>query len=82
MMMVGGGPGGAVDFGSNVGPGASSTSGGGGGSRRLRDTHAADRSAESMFLQHPGRVNRRERRGTAPKKKAEDSDESGIIYQN
>ena len=55
---------GAVDFGSNVGAGASSTAGGGGGSRRLWDTHAADRSAASTFLQHPGSVNRRERRRT------------------
>jgi len=54
---------GAVDFGSNVGAGASSTSGGG-GSRRLWDTHAADRSAASTLLKNPGPVNRRERRRT------------------
>ena len=56
---------GAVDFGGNVGAGASSTSRvGGGGSRRFGDTHAADRSAASTFTQHPGSVNRRERRRT------------------
>jgi hypothetical protein len=54
---------GAEDFGSNVGAGASGTSGGG-RSRRLWDTHAADRSAASKFLQHPGPVNRPERRRT------------------
>jgi hypothetical protein len=56
---------GGTDFGRNVGAGASSTSGGGGGgggSRRFWDSHAADRSAASAFLQHP--VNRRERRRT------------------
>ena len=53
---------GAVDFGSNVGAGASSTAG---ESRKLWDTHAADRSAASTFTQqHPGPANRRERRRT------------------
>ena len=53
---------GTVDFGSNVGAGASSTAGG--GNRKLWDTHAADRSAASTFIQHPGPANRRERRRT------------------
>ena len=51
-----------VDFGSNVGAGASSISGGDGS--RLWDTHAADRSAASTFIKHPGPINRRERRRT------------------
>jgi len=51
---------GAVDLASNPGGG-----GGGGESRRMFwDTHAADRSAASTFLQHPGPPNRRERRRT------------------
>jgi hypothetical protein len=54
---------GTVNFGSNVGAGASSTSGEE-GSRRVWDTHAADRSAASTFIKHPGPVNRRERRRT------------------
>ena len=54
---------GTVDFGSNVDAGASSTSGGD-GSRRLWDTHAADRSAASTFIKNPGPINRRERRRT------------------
>jgi hypothetical protein len=53
----------AVDFGSNVGAGASSISGRG-GNRRLWDAHPADRSAASTFLQQPGPANRRERRRT------------------
>ena len=56
---------GAVDFGSNTDAGASSISGGG-GSQKLWDSHAADRSAASTFLQqHPGPVNQRRRRRTA-----------------
>ena len=51
---------GTVNFGSNVGAGAS-TSGGG---RKFWDTHAADRFAASTFLEHPGSVNRRERKRT------------------
>ena len=54
---------GEEDFGSNVGAGASTTSGvGGGGSRKLWDTHAADRSAASTLLHRPGPVNRERRR--------------------
>jgi hypothetical protein len=57
---------GAVDLGSSAGAGASSTSGGGGGGTRrmLWETHAADRSAASTFIQQPGPANRRERRRT------------------
>ena len=54
---------GAVDFGSNIGAGASSISGGDEG-RRLWDGHAADRSAASTFLKNPGPDNRHERRRT------------------
>ena len=54
----------AVDFGSNVGAGASGTSRGEEGRRKLRDTDAADRSATFTSLEHPGPVNRRERRRT------------------
>ena len=53
---------GGVDFGSNVGAGASSISGGG-GNRRLWDAHPADRSAALTFLQQPA-PSRRERRRT------------------
>ena len=57
---------GAVTLGSSAGAGASSTSGGGGGGTRrmLWETHAADRSAASTFIQQPGPANRRERRRT------------------
>ena len=59
-----GGSSGAAGGTGTVGLGSGTPGGGGGGGNRRWDTHAADRSAATTFLQHPGPVNRRGRRRT------------------